>query len=188
MSFARYSAVAILFACSAGAASAADPAAPVRVLFDIATGKAAGEIFDDKRLKDVFSQSFADTYRIALKVTDMAGMQEGLFDYDPLVGGQDGCELKVLSLKALEPVKQGDSAYTPVEVTFDNMSCFEGYENKPPRVEQFKVVLENGKYVVDDYNNGETDETGKPFSLKQQLVRSVTGDITQVAGLTKQAE
>lgn len=168
---------------TAGAALAADPSEPVKTLFDIASGKTQGELFDEQRLSSVFSKSFADTYRIAAKVTEMAEVQEGLFDYDPLVGGQDGCELKDMSFKALPPVREGEREYVPVDATFDNMRCFQGFENNPLRTLRFRVVEENGRFVVDDYENGMTDDKDRPLSLKEQLVRGVAGTIRNVAGL-----
>lgn len=168
-----------------GSALAADPAEPVKTLFDIASGKTEGELFDEQRLSTVFSKSFADTYRIAAKVTEMAEVEEGLFDYDPLVGGQDGCELKDMSFKALAPVREGDKEHVPVDATFDNMRCFKGFENNPLRTLRFRVVEEDGRFVVDDYENGMTDDKDQPLSLKQQLVRGVANTVGNVAGIAR---
>lgn len=184
----RLSLSAVVFLGLASQALAADPTDPVKALFDIASGKTQGELFDDERLSTVFSKSFADTYRIAAKVTEMAELEEGLFDYDPLVGGQDGCELKELSFKAQPAVKEGDTDVIPVDATFDNMRCFQGFEKNPLRTLRFRVVQENGRFVVDDYENGESDDRNQPISLKQQLVRAVVADMEMVAGLKSQAE
>lgn len=165
---------------SVSGASAADPTAPVRVLFDIATGKQEGELFDETRLSSVFSSSFAETYRIASKVSEMSEA-EGMYDYDPLIGGQDGCPLKGVAFRALAPVKETDGDYTPVEVTYDAMSCFSGFENSPPIKRLFRTILEDGRFVVDDYENNTTDEAGKQVSFKEQLIGMTEAEMRRVA-------
>lgn len=177
-----------LLAFLSGAAAAADATVPVKVLFDIATGKVEGELFDDKRLDGVFSQSFARTYRIAHKVAEMAESEEMLFDYDPLIGGQDSCPLEDISMKALAPEKAGDITVTPVEVQFFATRCFQGFEKEPPAKRRFRVIEEDGRFVIDDYENGVTDDKEKPVSVKEQLVGFADGDIRRSANLTVPAE
>ncbi len=188
MTHLRLIAAAALVALSSGASLAADATQPVKTLFGIAEGKVKGELFDKKRLSSVFSKSFADTYRIAHTVAEMAQSEEMLFDYDPLIGGQDSCPLKDISYKVLPKASDRDIEYTPVEVSFNATSCFEGMENQAPAKRVFRVVEEDGHFVVDDYDNGSRDDKEAVISVKEQLIGFAEGDLRRIANLTKTAE
>lgn len=188
MSIVRPAFAAAILMTLSSAALAGDATAPVKVLFDIASGKTQGAIFDDKRLDSVFSRSFAATYRIAYKVAEMAESEEMLFDYDPLIGGQDSCPLEDISFKALPVETDRDVQVTPVEVQFNAMKCFQGFEKEPPAKRRFRVIEEEGKFVIDDYENGVTNDQEKSVSVKEQLVGFAEGDLRRVANLTAPAD
>ncbi len=137
-------------------ASAADPAAPVREVMAAveANWKSADDgqkpedvdYFSDDFLARLYSRDFTTNYRAAQKYP---AFDEGTtpFEYDVIIMGQDGCDLKDVAITP-GPTTAGR---TDVTVTFDNTHCFGEREPgwKPNEV-HFQVIEEAGKPVIDD--------------------------------------
>ncbi len=87
------------------------------------------------------------------------------FDYDPILSGQDGCTPEEVSIEAGE--KNG--AATDVIARFKRFKCFEGdtpeVRNAVSQV-RFRVIVENGKPVIDDVITGEGNE---PTSIAEDM-------------------
>ncbi|BBE70954.1 hypothetical protein [Oharaeibacter diazotrophicus] len=117
------------------------------------------DYFAPALLDGVYSARIAALYREAAKhpAFDVEDDATGSpFDYDPIVGGQDGCPLEDLKVAPGATT----AGRTEVVVTFKNMRCFEGNdaatrEHVSRRV--FVVVTENGHAVVDDVVLDDTD-------------------------------
>jgi len=142
----------LLACCGVSTAEAADPAAPVKEIMQEAVKGWAEEAqpgedyFSVARLGRIYSQDFAMTYREAAK---FPAYDEGdsPFDYDVIVGGQDSCAIKDLSVTE-GPETGGKSDVT---VTFDNTHCVgeRGADWKPSEL-HFIVIEESGHPVIDD--------------------------------------
>ena len=155
-------------------ALAADAKAPVGEIMAAATnnwlemGSDAEEpppyvdYFGEDFLKRLYSRDFVAKYREAAKYPayDDGGSP---FSYDPIVGGQDGCGLKDLTIA--EGAAAGGK--TDVDVSFDNTHCFPEREPdwQPVRL-VFKVIEEDGRPVIDDVLRKTDDGTG---SLKEEI-------------------
>ncbi|MBB4064623.1 hypothetical protein [Gellertiella hungarica] len=163
-------------------ACAADPQDPVKALFGLVAGKAGADYFAGKQLDRLYSESFALTYRITEKVSEMSEA-EMMLDFDPIIGGQDSCDVKDIAIRALPAVGAGEDGYVPVEASFDAMSCFEGSEKAPKTKRTFRVIEEKGQYVIDDVLDTTTDDAGKAVTLKELLVGIAAGDMNRVAKL-----
>lgn len=144
---------AALLVLAAGSALAADPTAPVKEVINVAAGNWAGEaasdddVFSDDRLKRLFSVDFAKAYHEASKhpAYDLPeGETTGSpFDYDPIAGGQDGCNFENIRIE-----DDGDGQVTAL---FNNHQCFgDDPAYKEDRVLIFHVKTENGRQVIDD--------------------------------------
>ena len=141
-----------LACCVAPAAQAADPTAPVDEIMQEAVRGWAEEpqpgedYFSEARLRRIYSEDFADSYRAAAK---FPAYDEGdsPFSYDVIAGGQDGCAFRDLAVVA---GPETDSA-TDVTVTFDNTHCFgERAADWKPAELHFMVIDENDRPVIDD--------------------------------------
>ncbi|WP_430512972.1 hypothetical protein [Pannonibacter phragmitetus] len=151
-----------------GAVLAADATAPVREIMKMTEanwserGGEFQDIFDASRLKVLFSSDFAARYEKAMQ-GEYARESGSPFDYDVIVNGQDGCPLKNITITAAPP--QG--GVTDVKARFQAVTCF-GQEAEYQAYNEtlFKVVLENGKPVVDDIV---LSMDGVPFSIKSEL-------------------
>lgn len=156
-------------------AFAADATAPVREIMAAATSNwvdfdAASEeppayvdYFSEDALKRLYSRDFVARYRQAAKYP--AYEDDGSpFAYDPIIGGQDGCALKDLTIGG---AVAGDGQ-TQVTVTFDNTYCFE--ENRDagwkPVTLVFSLIEEDGRPVIDDIDRENTEGGG---SLKAEM-------------------
>ncbi len=145
--------LAALLVLFAAPAFAADPTVPVREVINVASGNWAAanatddDVFSDDRLKRLFSVDFANAYRAASKhpaFDPPEGETTGSpFDYDPIAGGQDGCNF--------ENIRIEDEGNGQVTALFNNRQCFgDDPAYKEDRVLIFHMKTENGRQVIDD--------------------------------------
>ncbi|AYG68199.1 hypothetical protein CCGE531_10765 [Rhizobium sp. CCGE531] len=156
-------------------ALAADATTPVKAIMDATVSNWAGgdsdwqDIFDDDKLKDLYSKDFAVKYKAAAQFP--AADEDGIspFDYDVIVNAQDACPLEDMKIAAQPPKNNA----TEVLATFKKSTCM-GSDADYQKVTtvRFEVVEEGGRPVVDDIVTN--DDNGNPSSLKsvmQDLVK-----------------
>lgn len=145
----------------AGGAFAADPAEPVKVLMDVAAANAAVEPAPDAVYADYFapgmllmyfSDGFVRDFTTAL-LKQKEGRSQVLIDWDPVIGGQDGCAPKDVTYG--KPETKG--AVTEVLVGFKRSWCYEGDAETKEEVTQvtYRLVEEGDEtgekhFVIDD--------------------------------------
>lgn len=163
------------FSFGANMALAADATAPVKVIMDATVSNWAGgdsdwqDIFDDSKLKDLYSKDFAAKYQAAAQFP--AADEDGIspFDYDVIVNAQDACPLEDMKLTGLPP--KGD--VTEVLATFKKATCMgSDADYQKTTTVRFEVIQEAGRPVIDDIIT--IDDNGNPSSLKsvmQDLVK-----------------
>lgn len=163
------------FSLGANMALAADATAPVKAIMDATVSNWAGgdsdwqDIFDDSRLKTVYSKDFGAKYQAAAQFP--AADEDGIspFDYDVIVNAQDACPLEDMKLAA-QPQK---GEVTEVLATFKKATCMgTGADYQKTTTVRFEVIQEAGKPVIDDIIT--IDDNGSPSSLKsvmQDLVK-----------------
>ncbi len=163
------------FSFGANMALAADATAPVKVIMDATVSNWAGgdsdwqDIFDESKLKDVYSKDFAAKYQAAAQFP--AADEDGIspFDYDVIVNAQDACPLEDMKLAGQPP--KGD--VTEVLATFKKSTCMgSDADYQKTTTVRFEVIQEAGKPVIDDIIT--IDDNGNPSSLKsvmQDLVK-----------------
>ena len=120
------------------------------------------DYFSEDFLKRLYSKDFVTKYREAAK---FPAYEDGgsPFDYDPIIGGQDGCALKDVAITEGQPANGAED----VTVTFDNSHCFgERASDWQPEKLVFKLVEEDGRAVIDDIDRANTEGSG---SLKAEL-------------------
>lgn len=156
------------------AAQAADYKAPVAEIMaaattnwqdmgtDTDTPPPYTDYFSDDFLKRLYSKDFAAKYKEAAKYPayDDGGSP---FDYDPIIGGQDGCALKDVTTTEGQPANGAED----VTVTFDNSHCFgeRGADWQPEKL-VFKLIEEDGRAVIDDIERPGFEESA---SLKKEM-------------------
>ena len=156
-------------------AEAADFKAPVSEIMTAATGNWQDmgtdsdtpppyvDYFSEDFLTRLYSKDFVAKYREAAKYPayDDGGSP---FDYDPIIGGQDGCALKDVTTVEAQPANGAED----VTVTFDNSHCFgERASDWKPETLVFKMIEEDGRAVVDDIERPSFEDGA---SLKKELV------------------
>jgi len=169
----RFGLVALAFLLPLSAA-AADFKAPVSELMAAATtnwqdldadAEAQApyvDYFSEDFLKRLYSKDFVAKYREAAKYPAYEDSTSP-FDYDPIIGGQDGCALKDVAITEGQPVNGAED----VTVTFDNSYCFgERAPDWQPEKLVFKLVEEDGRAVVDDIERTSFDASA---SLKKEM-------------------
>ncbi|MBB5577485.1 MULTISPECIES: hypothetical protein [Rhizobium] len=154
----------------ANSAAAADAMTPVKTVMDATVSNWAGgdsdwqDIFDESKLKDLYSKDFIAKYQAAAQFP--AADEDGIspFDYDVIVGGQDACPLQELNIAPQPP--KGDT--TEVIATFKKSVCMgtEADYQKTTTV-RFEVIKEAGKPVIDDIIT--VDDAGQTNSLKSVM-------------------
>lgn len=120
------------------------------------------DYFSEDFLTRLYSKDFVAKYREAAKYP---AYEDGgsPFDYDPIIGGQDGCALKDVVTTEGQPANGAED----VTVTFDNSHCFgERASDWQPEKLVFKVVEEDGRAVIDDIERTSFEEGA---SLKKEL-------------------
>lgn len=153
--------VCVLSMLACVSAYANEPAEPVKVLMDMASYNAGVEpdgkaVYDDYfsagMLLNYFSQGFVEDYAKALLANKRAH-DNVLLDYDPVLGGQDGCVPKDVAYGKPEE-KNG---VTEVLVGFKRSWCYDGeYQGKDEVTEViYRLVEEEDevgekRFVVDD--------------------------------------
>lgn len=160
---------AVLACVPATIVHAGDPLDPVRIVMAVAGWKgkdgpqiAASGYFDDGLLSTIYSASFVDVYRLALRTDELQDGAGYMLGYDVVIGGQDSCPLKDVRIEA-RPSRNG---VTPVDVYFDAVSCFGQTPDLSRPQTVFHVVEENGRPVIDniwseDYRDGVLDSSIK---------------------------
>ena len=163
------------FSFGANMALAADATAPVKIIMDATVSNWAGgdsdwqDIFDDSKLKDLYSKDFAAKYEAAAQFP--AADEDGIspFDYDVIVNAQDACPLEDMKLTGQPP--KGD--VTEVLATFKKATCMgSDADYQKTTTVRFEVIQEAGRPVIDDIIT--IDDNGNPSSLKsvmQDLVK-----------------
>jgi hypothetical protein len=144
----------------------ADPVAPVEKIMQISQGMfketdpSGDDYFSDKWMPQLFSQAFADIARKGF--AKAKENDEPFIDYDPVLGGQDGCQPKDLTISNAGPK---DGAFDVV-AKFRALYCFDGSDNSFSET-HFKVVMENGVAKIDDIVNIIPD--ADPISLRDVM-------------------
>ena len=164
-------ALALLLPVSAGAADFKAPVAEIMAAAttnwqdmgtDTDTPPPYTDYFSDDFLKRLYSKDFAAKYKEAAKYPayDDGGSP---FDYDPIIGGQDGCALKDVTTTEGQPANGAED----VTVTFDNSHCFgeRGADWQPEKL-VFKLIEEDGRAVIDDIERPGFEESA---SLKKEM-------------------
>ncbi len=89
---------AVLACVPATIVHAGDPLDPVRIVMAVAGWKgkdgpqiAASGYFDDGLLSTIYSASFVDVYRLALRTDELQDGAGYMLGYDVVIGGQDSC-------------------------------------------------------------------------------------------------
>ena len=144
----------------------ADPTAPVQKIMQISQGvwkqdnPEQDDYFSDKWMPQLFSSAFVT---IAKKGFAKAqANDEPFIDYDPVLGGQDGCAPKDLTITNAGPKDGGFD----VVAKFHAFYCFDNADNRFSET-HFKVVMENGAPKIDDIVNIIPD--GDPVSLRDTM-------------------
>ncbi len=152
-------------------AFAADATTPVKAIMDATVSNWAGgdsdwqDIFDESKLKDIYSKDFAAKYQAAAQFP--AADEDGIspFDYDVIVNAQDACPLEEVKIAAQPP----KSNVTEVLATFKKSVCMgSDADYQKTTAVRFEVIEEGGKPVVDDIITN--DDNGNPSSLKSVMV------------------
>ncbi|MET3612261.1 hypothetical protein ABID16_000566 [Rhizobium aquaticum] len=147
-------------------AADADPVAPVQKIMEISQSTLSGndstqdDYFSDKWMPQLFSSAF-----VAIAKKGFAKAQandEPFIDYDPVLGGQDGCAPKDLTITNAGPKDGGFD----VIAKFHAFYCFDNADNRFSET-HFKVVIENGAAKIDDIVNIVPD--GDPVSLRDTM-------------------
>ncbi|WP_210166309.1 hypothetical protein [Shinella sp. DD12] len=121
------------------------------------------DYFSEDFLKRLYSKDFVAKYKEAAKFPayDDGGSP---FDYDPIIGGQDGCALKDVATAEGQPANGAED----VTVTFDNSHCFgERASDWQPEKLVFKVIEEDGRAVIDDIERPSFEDGA---SLKKEML------------------
>jgi hypothetical protein len=120
------------------------------------------DYFSEDFLKRLYSKDFVAKYREAAKYPAYEDSTSP-FDYDPIIGGQDGCALKDVAITEGQPANGAED----VTVTFDNSYCFgDRTADWQPEKLVFKLIEEDGHAVVDDIERTSFDDGA---SLKKEL-------------------
>ena len=133
------------------------------------------DYFSGDFLKRLYSKDFVAKYEAAAKYPayDDGGSP---FDYDPIIGGQDGCALKDVATTEGQPANGAED----VTVTFDNSHCFgERAADWQPETLVFKMIEEDGRAVIDDIERPSFEESA---SLKKELLEIATEGANGGAG------
>ncbi|AVA21752.1 MULTISPECIES: hypothetical protein [unclassified Rhizobium] len=173
----------------ASSAGAADVMAPVKTVMDATVSNWAGgdsdwqDIFDDSKLKDIYSKDFVAKYQAAAQFP--AADEDGIspFDYDVIVGGQDACPLQELNIAPQPP--KGDT--TEVIATFKKSVCMgTDADYQKTTTVRFEIIQEAGKPVIDDIIT--VDDGGQSNSLKSVMQDIVKQQQQQPSDQTPQQD
>lgn len=160
---------AALFVASAASAFANEPQDPVVALMAVADGiegnSEASDYFDEVLLTSIYSESFAQVYRMAALGDQLLDLQGEMTGQDEVVVSQDPCEMKDLKIVP-RPAKE---KVTPVDVYFDVSSCW----GNDPHLDQpsltVHVISENGRYVIDNFWNSNYHDGRLETSVKAKF-------------------
>jgi hypothetical protein len=107
------------------------------------------DYFSKSRLKRIYTKSFVRVYRSASQTYATRAFEEPMFDWNVVLGGQDGCDPRDISF---ETTKQ-DASHVLVDVSYRMMWCFDGSDDAvKAQVSsvRFVTTLEDGAYKIDD--------------------------------------
>jgi hypothetical protein len=143
--------------------AAATPDAPVREGYRLEAAVLGATLGERQRLRlptdpphrgQLFSRGLAALLERDARYSELTG-QVGNLDYDPFLGGQDAQPNALAELA----VEAGEAAARRAEVRAR-------FTNLEPRVVRFLVVLEDGRWVIDDVRDGKTSlraELSRPY-------------------------
>ncbi|MFN7011791.1 MAG: hypothetical protein ACK4PN_17355 [Allorhizobium sp.] len=167
----------LMAALAGGTAEAAEPQDPVVTLMKVADGiegnSEATGYFDDVLLQSIYSQSFAQIYRMAALGDELLDMQGEMTGQDEVVVSQDPCEMKDLKIVAGKP--KGE--VIPVEVFFDVSSCWGHKPDMTTPALHFHVTEEDGRYVIDNFWNSDYQDGRLETSVKARFADLVKSDV-----------
>ncbi|MCV3765304.1 hypothetical protein [Rhizobium sp. TRM95796] len=128
------------------------------------TDEEASNYFSERRLGKLYTQSFVNLYRAAWKKQEADENGGYLLGADPVIGGQDNCPLKDLSIETKDP----DFIYVDVIARFRAVYCF-GNPGDDKRVTtvKFVTILEGGAFKIDDIQHMDGEKVVS--SLKADL-------------------
>lgn len=168
MTYLRYAVFGLLLA-SAGPVVANEPLDPVKAIMTVAT-KETGSYFDPDALMALYTVAFTrDMVAAVLRYKEQDN--EMLFDYDPVIGGQDHCPLKNVTYK--QGPQKGNRL--TVRVEFSAAYCM---GTKGTSLVDFDLVQEGAAvptpwYFIDDIRH--VDKNGKTLiSVRQELKEMAT--------------
>lgn len=154
----------------AHAAGTVDPLAPVKAVISIVEKNDSAQDDSDADYVDYLSgvplhENFSVAFAaIAEKGEAQAEQDDQPFvDYEPVLGGQDSCPMKDLSLTN---DGEKDGVYTIV-AKFKASYCFTDGGSNAVSETDFKVIAQDGKPVIDDIINIVPDS--EPLSLKDVM-------------------
>lgn len=107
------------------------------------------DYFSKSRLKRIYTKNFARLYRSASKVYAARAYEEPMFDWDVVLGGQDGCAPRDVSFTT----KKTDASHVLVDVSYRMAWCFDGSDEATKAhvsSVRFVTALEDGAYKIDD--------------------------------------
>ena len=173
----------------ANSAAAADVTTPVKTVMDATVSNWAGgdsdwqDIFDESKLKDLYSKDFIAKYQAAAQFP--AADEDGIspFDYDVIVGGQDACPLQEVNIAPQAP----KGATTEVIATFKKSVCMgTDADYQKTTTVRFEVIQEAGKPVIDDIIT--VDDAGQSSTLKSVMQDIVKQQQQQPSDQTPQQD
>lgn len=144
----------------------ADPTAPVQKIMQISQSNLSGDdsnqddYFSEKWMPQLFSSAFVTIAKKGFAKAE--ANNEPFIDYDPVLGGQDGCAPKDLTITNAGPKDGGFD----IVAKFHAFYCFDNADNRFSET-HFKVVMENGAAKIDDIVNIIPD--GDPVSLRDTM-------------------
>jgi hypothetical protein len=125
------------------------------------------DYFSKSRLTRIYTKSFARLYRAASKTYAARGFDDPMFDWDVVLGGQDGCDPKDIAFET----KTLDRTHVIVDVRYRMMWCFDGSDEDTKAFVsnvRFVTALEDGAYKIDDIQHLAGDKVER--SVREVLV------------------
>ncbi len=138
--------------CRSGLGRRCRPTAPVQKIMQISQSNLSGDdsnqddYFSAKWMPKLFSSAFVTIAKKGFAKAE--ANNEPFIDYDPVLGGQDGCAPKDLTITNAGPKDNGFD----VVAKFHAFYCFDNADNRFSET-HFKVVMENGVAKIDDIVN-----------------------------------
>jgi hypothetical protein len=166
--------LALLALMAAGPALANDVPAPIREVMEVTAifwspqQPKLGSIFNEDRLKRLYSADFVRRYRAAMK-HPIYPNGDTPFDFDVVVQAQDSCTPEDIDMHLFKT----DGGMREYEVSFVRLGCFDGGDPKERTTIYFDIISEGGRDVIDDIATYE--ENGRKDSTKVLMVNIAEG-------------